>query len=186
MTEKRQITDSQSILERASELDDQALTMLHDQHYPIVYRYVHYRLEDEQLVEDISGEVFLRFLDALRRKMPIRNVRAWLVGTAANLVNDHLRKKYRHPVENLEEHEELPMIDTPEGVSETNDRHRHLHGAVSKLTSDQQQVLTLRFALECSVEETARVMKRSAGAVKVLQFRALGALRKLLEGGEAE
>ncbi|MFZ6019478.1 MAG: sigma factor-like helix-turn-helix DNA-binding protein [Chloroflexota bacterium] len=43
-------------------------------------------------------------------------------------------------------------------------------------------MLALRFSQELSVQETARVMKKSVEAVKVLQFRALAALRRQLEG----
>jgi RNA polymerase sigma-70 factor (ECF subfamily) len=172
-----------SVLARARELDEQALAVLHDQHYPSIYRYVRYRLDDELLVEDISAEVFLRFLDALNRKNgEIREVRAWLLGTAANLINDHLRRKYRHPVEDLEDYEFQSVLDSPEHAAEANDQNRQVRNAMRQLTPDQQQVLSLRFALECSVEETARIMRKTAGAVKVLQFRALASLRRMLEG----
>lgn len=172
-----------SLLARAHELDEQALAVLHDQHYPSVYRYVRYRLEDDLIVEDISAEVFLRFLNTLHRKNgEIRDVRAWLLGTAANLINDHLRRKYRRPEENLENLEFLASIDSPEHAAESNDRNRQVRSALGQLTPDQQQVLSLRFALECSVEETARIMRKTSGAVKVLQFRALASLRRMLEG----
>jgi RNA polymerase sigma-70 factor, ECF subfamily len=175
--------DQDSILARARELDEQALAAIHDEFYPGVYRYVRYRLDDEQLVEDISAEVFLRFLDALRRKgSEIRDVRAWLFGTAANLINDHLRKKYRHHEEDLEEHEFLAGMHSPEHAAESSDQYRHMHSALRNLTSDQQQVISLRFLLDYSVEETAQIMRKTAGAVKVLQFRALASLRRLLEG----
>jgi len=49
-----------------------------------------------------------------------------------------------------------------------------------RLTADQQHVLALRFTQELSLEETARMMKKSLNAVKVIQFRALAALRRLL------
>jgi RNA polymerase sigma-70 factor (ECF subfamily) len=48
---------------------------------------------------------------------------------------------------------------------------------LSKLRTDYQSVLTLRFISELSPEETAQVMKRSVGAIRVLQHRALNALR---------
>ncbi len=174
--------DPDSILARARELDEQALAAIHDEHYPGIYRYVRYRLEDEQLVEDIAAEVFLRFLDALRRKSSeIRDVRAWLFGTAANLINDHLRRKYRRQEEDLEEYEFLAGTHTTEHTAESNDQFRHMRRALQNLTSDQQQVISLRFLLDYSVEETAQIMRKTAGAVKVLQFRALASLRRILE-----
>jgi len=39
----------------------------------------------------------------------------------------------------------------------------------------------LRFVNDLSTKETARIMKRSTGAVRVLQHRALASMQKLLE-----
>jgi RNA polymerase sigma-70 factor (ECF subfamily) len=58
--------------------------------------------------------------------------------------------------------------------------------ALRQLTYEQQHVLALRFAETRSFAEIARVMGKSVGAVKNLQYRALGALRHELgrmEGG---
>jgi RNA polymerase sigma-70 factor, ECF subfamily len=174
--------DPESNLARARELDEQALEAIHDENFPAVFRYVRYRLDDEQLVEDISAEVFLRFLDAVQRKgSDIRDVRAWLFGTAANLINDHLRRKYRRQEEGLEEYEYLAGSDNTEDSVETNDQKLNVREALRNLTSDQQEVISLRFAMDYSVEETAKIMRKTAGAVKVLQFRALASLRRILE-----
>lgn len=176
------IMDPDSTLASARNLDEKALTAIHDEFYPHVYRYVRYRLEDEQLVEDIAAEVFLRFLDTLKRKgAEVRDVRAWLLGTATNLINDHLRRKYRRPTESLEDVEFMPGLDGPEKDAEMNDAHRHMREAIEKLTAEQQQVISMRFVLEYSVDETAKTMRKTAGAVKVLQFRALASLRRLME-----
>jgi len=51
------------------------------------------------------------------------------------------------------------------------------------LPEDYQTVLTLRFLSGLSPEETARMMNRSEGAVRVLQFRALTALKRLMVKG---
>lgn len=170
------------LLARARQLDEEALAAIHDLYFPTVYRYVRYRLNDEQLAEDIAAEAFLRLLDALnRRSAEIRDLRAWLLGTTSNLIFDHLRRKYRRPMENIEDLEFLPGLDNPETRTEERDRNHQVRSAMRNLTPDQQQVLSLRFLLECSIEETARIMRKSQGAVKVLQFRALAALRKLIE-----
>lgn len=176
------IMEPDSNLASARDLDEKALAAIHDEFYPQVYRYVRYRLEDEQLVEDIASEVFLRFLDTLKRRgSEIREVRAWLLGTATNLINDHLRRKYRRPTESLEDVEFMPGLDAPDKDTEKNDDHQHVRDAMRNLTPEQQQVISMRFVLEYSVEETAQMMRKTAGAVKVLQFRALASLRRIME-----
>ena len=52
------------------------------------------------------------------------------------------------------------------------------------LSREHQEVLVLRFFNDCSVSETARAMGKNEGAVRVLQHRALGALRRRLEPAE--
>lgn len=170
-------------LARAKKQDMQSLTALHDQLYPLVYRYVSYRLEDEQAREDIVSETFVRLLDVLHRPgQNVQDVRAWLIGTAAHLVSDHYRRQYRRPESGLEQHEDLPDGQhTPEHAAEQNQARSEVHRALKKLTGDQQHVLALRFSQEFSLEETARLMKKSVNAVKVLQFRALAALRRAMD-----
>jgi RNA polymerase sigma-70 factor (ECF subfamily) len=175
--------DNALLLERARALDEEALAAVHDLYYPQIYRYVRYRLGDEDLVEDISAEVFLRLLDALsRRGGDIRDLRAWLLGTASNLIHDHLRHKYRHPVEKLADLEHLSGAENPAGIAEETERQKAVFAGLKHLTADQRQVLALRFLLECSIEDTARLMHKSTGAIKVLQFRALAALRNHVTG----
>jgi RNA polymerase sigma-70 factor, ECF subfamily len=172
------------LLECAQNLDPQALAQIHDRYYPAVYRYVRYRLENEQIVEDISSEVFLRLLDHFhRQKGEIHDLRAWMIGTASNLVNDHLRQKYRRPTEDLEDHETLVATDDLHGTVEQNENQRAVQQAMQQLTREQQHVLALRFSQGMSIEETAQMMNKTIGAIKVLQFRALASIRKLLEAG---
>jgi RNA polymerase sigma-70 factor, ECF subfamily len=187
LTNTHRIATPETLLERARAFDPQALAEIHDTYYPVIHRYVSYRLEDEQTVEDIAAEVFLRLLDNLhRRERDVRDVRAWLFGTANHLVNDALRRKYRKPVEHLDDHETLSGGDSPEQTAELNERQRAVRHAMQFLTIEQQQVLALRFGLECSLEETGKLMKKSVGAIKTLQFRALGALRRHLESRNGE
>ena len=169
-------------LSRAQKLDPHALTIIHDELYPVVYRYVRYRLDDEQTCEDITSEVFLRFLTALdTQRKSIQNLQAWMLGTASHLVFDHLRSHYQRPVEELDD-DTLVSPHLPEEAVEQAWQQQEIRSSINKLTIEQQHVLTLRFSEERSLEETAQALGKTIGAVKILQFRALAALRKFLTG----
>ncbi len=158
------------------------LAQIHDRYYPDVYRYARYRLDDEQACEDIASEVFVRLLDALQtHRGPDHNLRGWLLGTASNLINDHLRLKYKNRLENFEDDFEIAAHDNPERSFENSWTRQEIQKAVQQLTEEQQHVLALRFAEELSIEETADLMRKSVNAVKALQFRAIASLRRLLE-----
>jgi RNA polymerase sigma-70 factor, ECF subfamily len=175
------------LIQRIHQMDTDALASVHDQFYPVVFRYVHYRLDDEQLVEDITSEVFLRMLDALRFKgTSIRDVRAWLLGTASHLIKDYLRQKYRMQVDNLDDYENLAGDQMLETIADIDFSNHNLRTALLHLTDEQQQVLVLRFSMELTLEETAGVMDKSINAIKVAQFRGLAALRRLMTKGIRE
>jgi len=52
---------------------------------------------------------------------------------------------------------------------------------LARLNPDQRAVITLRVLDEFSVEETARILGKSAGSVRVIQHRAIKQLKNVLE-----
>ena len=173
---------SDDLLARARRLETDALVQIHNTYYPELYRYVRFRLEDAQVCEDITAEVFLRLLDALDKgRGPNQKLRGWLFGTASNLVNDHLRQRYAQKIE-PNSVDEIVMIsdDNPEGEFDENSQKGGVRQAILELTADQQHVLALRFSEESSLLETAEIMEKSVSAVKSLQFRAVAALQSRL------
>src|SRR3981081_3191216 len=76
----------------AQEGDSAAFGLLYDRYVDVVYRYVLFRMGDRDLAEDVTSETFLR---ALRRITSVsyqgRDVGAWFVTIARNLVLDHVK-----------------------------------------------------------------------------------------------
>jgi|WetSurSiteA1Bulk_404760.scaffolds.fasta_scaffold36360_2 RNA polymerase sigma-70 factor, ECF subfamily len=162
-------------------LDPQVISSIFDRFFPIVFKYVRYRVNDIAQSEDIASDVFVRLLEAVKNgKGPDSNIKAWLLGTASHAVNDHHRKNYRRPTEEISEHIQ-DYQDTPSETSEQRERQKRIRLALSKLTADQQHVIDLRFGQELSLEETAMVMKKNVNAVKQLQLRALAALNRQID-----
>lgn len=163
-------------------LDPQVISAVYERYFPDVYRYVRYRLNDERAAEDIASEVFVRLLEAVRaNRAPETHLKAWLLATAAHMTADHFRKAYRRPTGDLPD--DLPDLnDNPPAGYEDRERARQLYTALSALTDEQQHVISLRFNLGLSLEETAQQMKKNVNAIKQLQFRALAALNRKLGG----
>ncbi|MCI0670440.1 MAG: hypothetical protein L0Y64_08265, partial [Myxococcaceae bacterium] len=78
----------------------------------------------------------------------------------------------------LDEGSMAPALDESGQV----DLQADLQAAMQCLTEDQQEVIALRFLLDRSIAETARLMNRSDDAVKQLQRRALAAMHDTLVG----
>ncbi|MDW8326130.1 MAG: sigma-70 family RNA polymerase sigma factor [Anaerolineales bacterium] len=170
--------DEKTLLEHARRLDERALSEIHSRYYGEIYRYALYRTGRSEVADDIAGEVFLRLLDALHAgRAPQTTLRGWLFGVASHLVADHFR---RAPRESVALDEALAAPGTTSAEAESNLRAREVRAALRRLTPEQQHALALRFGDGLSVEETAQVMGKSVNAVKVLQFRAIAALKRLL------
>lgn len=172
--------DDHDLLARAYLFDHEALGQIHDQHYEPVFRYVVFRVGDVHLAEDLTGEVFMRLLAALRDgKAPRQSLKGWLFSVAANVISDHFRRHYRARMiplaDTLESEGESPIEAVEALLTQTN-----LKRAIAQLTDEQQHVIALRFGEGLSIKETADIMGKREGAVKQMQARALSALYRLL------
>lgn len=166
----------------AKKNEHEALSQIHDRYYPRIWRYVCFRMSDTQACEDVVSEVFYRFLKTLKaKKHNIQNLQGWLFGTTHHVVMDHWRGKYKRPVTHLNEDLKFPNEDDTEQQTEETLKLENVKVLMKELSEDYQQVLTLRFVSGFSLEETAKIMRRSIGAVKVLQYRAVQSLRTQLE-----
>jgi RNA polymerase sigma-70 factor (ECF subfamily) len=179
--EQRHVTDERTLLERARAYDEDALGELYDEYAPLIYAYLCRRVQDAQLAEDLTGEVFVRVLRAIQaERFWHTSFRAWLYRIAHNLVVDHYRKQPPTPTLALDEQLAADQDDLDSAVAKRLS-HQRLRSAVSHLTPDQQQVLALRFGQQLTAREVGEVMDKSVSAVEALQHRGLAALRRILE-----
>jgi RNA polymerase sigma-70 factor, ECF subfamily len=169
-----------ALLARARQLEPAALAEIHDTYYTPVFRYVAFRVADRQTAEDLTSEVFLRLLSALRdRHAPQNSLSGWLYGVASRVVADYYRRHYRKSESELPEW--LPDgKNDPEAYLDATLTHEQLHQALTTLTEEQQNVIALRFGYEMSIREVARTMGKNEGAIKQLQARAVAALSRIL------
>ncbi len=167
--------------------DADAYGALYDRYVNMVYRYVRHRVADPHLAQDLTAETFLR---ALRRIGSFtwqgRDVGAWFVTIARNLVADHYKSgRYRLELTTDDVTASAPVASEPgpEDVVLTRLQSAALLEAVRRLGPEQQECISLRFLQGLSVSETAKVMGRNDGAVKALQYRAVRNLAQLLPDG---
>ncbi len=164
--------------------DTDAFGELYLLHLDAIYRYIYYRVGDTHDAEDLTEQVFLKAWEALpcyeQRGNPFTS---WLYRIAHNVVVDHCRRqkptipmpppekvgwesKHSTSLEQVIEAEEAAAMTT----------------AIAQLPGEQQRVIILRFIEGLSHAEVARILDKSQGACRVLQYRALAALNQLLSG----
>ncbi len=167
-------------LNRAIGGDYEAFGELYSIYLDRIYRYVFYQVRDKMTAEDITEEVFLKAWKAIGScKGKERTFKSWLYRIAHNCIIDGYRRDKK--MVPLEKADEIEVYDTGEKFEEKLER-QDLLEKVSGLSLNQQQVVILKFVEDMDNEEIAKIMGKSQGAVRVLQMRALAALRESLNG----
>ncbi len=175
------------LAERAAHQDLVAFADLYRLYAPQVLRYVTTRVVNAEEAEDLTNTVFAKALAALGRYRPDpAQFSAWLYTIAQNTVIDYYRRRklpgLEGPASDLES--ALDPREDPERQVLREEERKRLHQALMQLTPEQRQVIGCRFFFNLSVSEVARLMGKSEGAIKALQFRGLARLRHYLTSQE--
>jgi RNA polymerase sigma-70 factor (ECF subfamily) len=166
---------------RAAQGDPGAFAELYEYHSPAIRNYVHSVVRDHQDAQDITHDVFFNALKAVGRYTHTgAPFSAWLYRIAHNLSINHLKSRRKHSP--LEDADHLPTTkDHPESLAERAERKKVVRGAVASLKGHKRRVLVMRFFLGYDHTDIARVLRKTEGAVRVIQHRALTELREILK-----
>ena len=176
------MANERQLVLQAQDGNSEAFGQLYDAYMERIYRFVYFRVEDQQTAEDITSQVFLKAWSNLDRFQFSRTpYLAWLYTIAHNAVIDHYRtRKVTTALDDVQlsqpDHSELVENEIDLSVEM-----RSVKTALQSLTDDQQKVLTLKFIEGMSNNEIARHLGKREGAIRALQMRGLQALAKQLE-----
>jgi len=176
------LANERQLVLQAQDGNSEAFGQLYDAYMERIYRFVYFRVEDQQTAEDITSQVFLKAWSNLDRFSFSRTpYLAWLYTIAHNAVIDHYRtRKVTTALDDVQ----LSQPDHSEAVENDIDltvEMQSVKTALQALTDDQQKVLTLKFIEGMSNNEIARQLGKREGAIRALQMRGLQALAKQLE-----
>ncbi len=177
------------LVERAQAGETEAFGLIYDRYVDTVFRFVYFRVGNRQLAEDLTSDTFLRALKRIGSfTWQGRDLGAWLVTIARNLVADHFKSgRYRLEVTTGDvldaDREDRGPEGSPESAVVDHITNVALLTAVKQLNPEQQECIVLRFLQGFSVAETAQTMGKNEGAIKALQYRAVRALARLLPEG---
>jgi RNA polymerase sigma-70 factor (ECF subfamily) len=178
-----------ALVERAQAGESAAFGLIYDRYVDTVFRFVYFRVGNRQLAEDLTSDTFLRALKRIGSfTWQGRDLGAWLVTIARNLVADHFKSgRYRLEVTTGDvldaDREDRGPEGSPESAVVDHITNVALLTAVKQLNPEQQECIVLRFLQGFSVAETAQTMGKNEGAIKALQYRAVRALARLLPEG---
>jgi RNA polymerase sigma-70 factor (ECF subfamily) len=171
------------LLIEAAQHDPACFAELYEINFERVYAYVVKRVGNRTETEDLTSEVFHQALANLKR-FEWRGIpfAAWLFRIAANLIADRWQLSGR---EVQDDSGKIESVQVSPGEIEEVERRATLFRLVETLPVEQQRVVRLRFVEQKSIKDVAREIRKTEGAVKQLQFRALSSLRARMEGADA-
>jgi RNA polymerase sigma factor (sigma-70 family) len=177
--------DEQALVARAT-TDPTAFAALYDHYFPLVYKYVLYRVSDAQIADDIVSQIFERLLtDLARYQAGQAPFGAWLFGIARHVVGDHYRSQKRLRWLSLESFFDLPGNDpAPEEITLKNEKGEHLFRSLAKLPNRERDLISLKFAGGLTNREISTLTRLSETNVGVILYRAMKRLRIELEKEE--
>jgi RNA polymerase sigma-70 factor (ECF subfamily) len=150
----------------------------YDEALPAVYGYLLRRCRRRTTAEEITAEVFMAAVDAVRRDRVDEVTTAWLVGIARHKLVDHWRRVER------EDRRLAAVASEPAASDDPWDAHLDTLAArdvLDGLGAHHRAALTLRYVDDLPVNQVADVLGRTVHATEALLVRARTAFRVAYE-----
>jgi len=177
------LEDEQNLIARAKGGEAEAFGSLYDYYMPRIYRFILIKVSYREEAEDLTHQTFLKAWERIEQfTFQGYPFSSWLYRIARNTVIDHHRKVRPQQVDiDYVPQELLASESSPEDEMESRMEWEKLLSAIGGLKDIEQDVLIMRFVDEMTHKEIAGIVKKSEGAVKVVQHRALKKLREVIE-----
>ena len=158
---------------------DSSFDETYDVIFPLIYRFVSIRVPKPD-VEDVSAEIIVKVWRGLSDIKKKNALKAWALKIAAHQIADYYRTHKRTPALSLEE---IPKpLPQESDQSETWATLLSVGEALTKLSSQQVNVIQLRLIEGFSAGEVAEILGTTQQAVDSLLYRAKKGFRKIYQG----
>ncbi|MGH2721501.1 MAG: RNA polymerase sigma factor [Actinomycetota bacterium] len=176
----------QEVIARARTGDPDAWSQIYRKFAGPVYGFFVHQVRDPEAAEDLTAGVFVEAIQAAARfQGSLSALRSWIFRIARNDLVDYWRHARRVQSEAIDDVDDADLaraipVDDPADTAISSVNRSRLLASVHRLSPEQRQVVLLRLSADLSSAEIAKVMGKSEGAIKALQYRALAVLRKAL------
>lgn len=172
----------QALVEKVQKGDSNAFGEIYDLLLDKIYRFVFFKVSDKQEAEDLTEQVFLK---AWKNIMSYKNTGAkfetWLFRIARNTVIDYYRTKKQKITINDEIMQTIPDgKKSPEEVLDNKLLTENIIDKIKLLSENYREIISLKFIEEKENQEISEILGKSEENVRVLQSRALKALKALV------
>ena len=158
----------------------EAYTVLYEQFMPKIYRYITFRIRDENMAQELTSMVFEKALTKFDSFNPQKaSFSTWIFTIARNTVIDHYRgyKKHEDIVPDVET-KTTAQYPSPEDEVIKTENTRRLRTFLSRLNKREQEAIALKYSNGMSNREIGEVLNLTETNVGSILCRTIGKLRK--------
>jgi RNA polymerase sigma-70 factor (ECF subfamily) len=172
---------------RFKQKDREAFIKAYDLYIDSIYRFIFFKVNNKEEAEDLTSLVFLKTWDYIQNNSieDFKTLKSLFYKVARNLVIDHYRKKSTQQIIIPEiDISEINLADEGQDLkhkSEISDDYKIVQDKLFNLKDEYREAIILRYINELSISEIANIMGKTNGNVRIMIFRALKALRELVE-----
>lgn len=171
----------ENLIRRARAGDAEAFGILYDEYLPQIYRFVFLKVSSKEDAEDLTHQIFMNAWEHVagyrHQGFPFSS---WLYRIARNAVIDHYRtRKDKVRLEDADP-EVFALGERVQDDLNLAMDFEKVRRAIKKLSPLHQDVIIMRFVEELAIREVASALKKSEGAIKLLQHRAITELQRIL------
>lgn len=156
--------------------DAEAYGFLYDRYSQRIFRFIRFRISNEDAAYDLMQDVFLAAWEVCSRE-PVKNVEALLYRIARNKIVDHYRSR----------EQQASLIDDIDEASIPRDHGRAaqrleiemLLTVAQRLKGEYQDVIALRYVEGLSIKQISVIIEKEEATVRVTIHRAVEALRRI-------
>ena len=178
------------LVRRVKKGDKQAFDLLFSRYQHKILNLVSRYLRDQQDVEDVAQEAFIKAFRALPRFRGESAFYTWLYRIAINTAKNHLVARSRRPpgvdvdiddAEFMDGTDVLRESESPEAALSRDELSEVINATLSELPDDLRSAVTLREFDGLSYEQIAEIMDCPVGTVRSRIFRAREAIDQRIE-----
>ena len=164
---------------KVSDDSREAYAILYEQFMPRVYRYISFRISDENTAQDLTSSVFEKALTKFGSFDPQKaSFSTWIFTIARNTVIDHYRvyKKHEDVVTNVET-KTTAQYPSPEDEAIKAENTKRLRIFLSRLNKREQEAIILKYSNGMSNREIGDVLNLTETNVGSILCRTIRKLR---------
>ena len=167
-------------LGREADTDAEAFTQLYERYLDSVTSFMRANTDDAATAEDLASRVFFKALTSASTYRGEGSYRSWIFQIARNTLATWSAERARLQIPVDEVPERIDAAPSPAFLTVVDEERELLWETVAALPEAQREVIDLRYRFNLSIDEIARMTRRSSVAVRQLLHRAKHGLRKRL------